>query len=150
MKKIFILKGNDNTGKTQKIKQIANWIITDYSVANTIGLDMTNSKKDVYGVLTINKLKIGFNSAGDNLDEVIKIDDLVKQFDNDIDIIICACRTKGGSYQHLYKNDIRPKGWLDMYLNVEEYSKTDVVNQSARDVRIITELKAWLIGLEKL
>jgi hypothetical protein len=148
MKKIFILKGNDNTGKTQKIKEIADWIITDYSVTNTIGLDMTIPKKDVHGVLTINKLKIGFNSAGDNLKEVKAIDKLL--LDNDIDIIICACRTKGASYQHLYKNYIRPTGWLDMYLNVEEYSKTDIVNQSARDLRVISELKAWLIGLEKL
>lgn len=97
MKKIFILKGNDNTGKTLKIKEIANWIINDYLVSNTVGLDMSIPKKDVHGVLTINKLKIGFNSAGDNVDEVKGIDKLLLEFENDIDIIICACRTKGAN-----------------------------------------------------
>lgn len=150
MKKIFILKGVANTGKTTKINQIAEWIINTYSVANTIGLDVTDLEINTWGILTIGKLKIGFNSAGDNDDEIKKIDKLLNKFENNIDIIICACRTKGVSYQHLYKNYIRPKGWLDTYINVEEYKPTDLINQSARDIRVFNELKVWLIGLEKL
>lgn len=150
MKKIFILKGVANTGKTTKINQIAEWIINSYSVANTVGLDVTDLEINTWGVLTIGKLKIGINSAGDNEGEIKKIDELLNKFDNDIDIIICACRTKGISYQHLYKNYIRPKGWLDTYINVEEYKPTEVAKQSARDARIFNELKVWLTGLEKL
>lgn len=150
MKKIFILKGVSNTGKTTKINQIAEWIINTYSVANTIGLDVTDLEKNTWGVLIIGKLKIGINSAGDDENEIKKIDKLLKKFDNDIDIIICACRTKGISYQHLYKNYIRPKGWLDTYINVEEHNPTDLASQSARDIIIHNELKAWLTGLEKL
>jgi hypothetical protein len=150
MKKIFILKGVANTGKTTKINQIAEWIINTYSVANTIGLDVTDLEINTWGILTIGKLKIGFNSAGDNDNEIKKIDKLVSQFDNDIDIIICACRTKGPTYQHLYKNYIRTKGWLDTYINIEEYNPSDLINQSARDARVFNELKVWLTGLEKL
>lgn len=150
MKKIFILKGVANTGKTTKINQIAEWIINTYSVANTIGLDVTDLEINTWGILTVGKLKIGFNSAGDNDNEIKKIDELLNKFDNDIDIIVCACRTKGVSYQHLYKNYIRPKGWLDTYINVEEYKPTDLINQSARDSRVFNELKVWLTGLEKI
>lgn len=148
MKKIFILKGVSNTGKTTKINQVAEWIITTYSVPNTIGLDITNYEINTWGVLTIGNLVIGFNSAGDNLNEIKKVDKIVRDFPN-VDIIICACRTKGITYQHLYKNYIRRNGWLDTYINVDELLPTDIVNQQIRDNRIVRELETWLIGLEK-
>ncbi len=145
MKKIFILKGVSETGKTTKINTIANWIITNYKIPNTIGLDSLNFKKDSNGILTINKLNIGINSAGDNIGEIKKID----VFAPNVDIIVCACRTKGATYQHLYKNYTRPNGWLAVYINVDEFPKLDLVNQKIRDNRIIDELQTWLIGLEK-
>lgn len=149
MKKIIILKGVSDTGKTTKINQIADWIINRYSILNTIGLDTTNFQKNTWGVLTIGLLKIGFNSSGDNEHEILKVDTIINNYP-DVDIIICACRTKGITYQHLYKNYTRQNGWLDIYINVEEFSKSDVVNQGARDTRILTELRTWLIGLQKI
>lgn len=148
MKKIFILKGVSNTGKTTKINLIAEWIINTYAIPNTIGLDSTNYEINTWGVLTIGNLKIGINSAGDNETEILKVDQLVNQFP-DVDIIICACRTKGITYQHLYKNYIRRNGWLDTYIHVEEYQSSNLASQTARDTRILNELRTWLIGLPK-
>lgn len=56
MKKILILKGGNDSGKTTKINQVAEWIINTYSIPNTIGLDVMNYRKDTFGILTIGKL----------------------------------------------------------------------------------------------
>jgi hypothetical protein len=150
MKKIFILKGGNDCGKTTKINLLAEWIISSYSIPNTIGLDVTNYRKDTLGVLTIGKLKIGINSAGDNEGEVKRLDGLINNSNNDIDIIICACRTRGKGRQYLNNNYNYSNGWLQKFINIEKFPKVDVTNQTARDIRKIDELKTWLIGLEKL
>ena len=152
MKKIFILKGKSETGKTTKINQAAEWIIVNYGCSNTIGLDPTNLLKDSHGILTVNKLKIGINSYGDTESEVKKIDNLISKIPEHTsvpDIIICSCRTRGKGRKHIINNYNKSTGWLRVFINVEEFSKTDLKNQKLRDTRILDELKAWLIGLEK-
>lgn len=155
MKKIFVLKGGNNSGKTTKINQIAEWIINTYSIPNTIGLDVLNYRKDTFGILTIGKLKIGINSAGDTEFEVKKIDNLFNSDINndiniiDIDIIICACRTKGKGRKYILNKYNYSNGWLQKFINIEKFPKTDIANQTARDIRKINELKTWLIGLPK-
>lgn len=47
--------------------------------------------KNTFGILTINHLNIGINSAGDDLESVKKIE----RTQNECDIIIGCCRTKG-------------------------------------------------------
>lgn len=150
MKKIFILKGGNDCGKTTKINLVAEWIIKTYSIPNTIGLDITNYEKDTLGVLTIGKLKIGINSAGDTESEVKRIDRLMKMTDEYLDIIICACRTRGKGRKYIIDNYNYPKGWLQKFINIEKFPKTDIANQTARDIRKMIELKTWLTGLEKL
>ncbi len=145
MKKIFVLKGNSDTGKTTKINTIAEWIINKYNIPNTINLDVTDLKKDTYGILTINNLRIGINSAGDNFDLVRKIDSLAPT----CDIIIASCRTKGITYQHLKKNYNWANNWLDKYIDVHEYQATQTNQIAARDLQIIDVLQSWLTGLEK-
>ena len=150
MRKIFILKGKSETGKTTKINQIAEWIINNYKCPNSIGLNTSNYLQDTHGILTVNKLTIGINSAGDNLGEVKKIDNLNLHNDVRPDIILCTCRTKGKGRKHIKDNYNRATGWLSVIIGVEEFSKIDLKNQTARDTRVIEELKTWLIGLEKL
>ena len=153
MNKIFILKGKSETGKTTKVNQIAEWIISNYSCLNTIGFDPTNLLKDTHGILTIKKMTIGINSSGDTETEVKKINNLKSnssENNSTPDIIICSCRTKGKGRRHIINNYNIANGWLSIFINVEEYQKTDLKNQNLRDVRIINELKSWLIGLEKL
>ncbi|TXD80701.1 hypothetical protein ESY86_20285 [Subsaximicrobium wynnwilliamsii] len=150
MRKIFILKGKSETGKTTKINQIAEWIINNYGCANTIGLNTTNYLKDTHGILTVNKLTIGINSSGDNEWEVKKIDNLSLPNDERPDIILCTCRTKGKGRKHIRDNYNRTNGWLSVFIGVEEFPILDIKNQTTRDTRVIEELKTWLTGLEKL
>lgn len=146
MKKLLVLKGVSNTGKTTKINNIARWIIHTYGVPNTIGLDPADLLKNTFGILTVKNLRIGINSAGDNLKCVKKIE----KIEQDCDIIICCCRTRGTTYQYLYQNFKRSTGWIELYLNCEEYPANAVPDQKLRDMRIVEDLKCHLIGLEKL
>ena len=146
MKKMFTLKGVDECGKSSKIKDLANWIITNYTHINH-GIDLT--KADVYGVLEINKLKIGFVSAGDNLAEVKRNDDLLTKFP-DVDILINACRTRGKGRKHLLNNYNYSTNWLVKYIYVEKFNPSNTALEHTRDIRILTELKTWITGLEKI
>lgn len=145
MKQILIIKGVSNTGKTTKINEIANWIINTYGASNTIGLDPLDMGKNIFGILTVKNLKIGINSAGDDLASVQKIE----RIQNECDIIIGCCRTKGETFQFYYKNYTRGKGWMDIYFNSDEFPAADLINQKLRDDLIIDGLKCCLIGLEK-
>ena len=98
-------------------------------------------------------MTIGINSSGDTETEVKKINNLKSnssENNSTPDIIICSCRTKGKGRRHIINNYNIANGWLSIFINVEEYQKTDLKNQNLRDVRIINELKYWLNGLEKL
>ncbi|GGH72044.1 hypothetical protein [Phaeocystidibacter marisrubri] len=152
MKKIFILKGISNTGKTTKINQTVDWIITNYGCPNTVGYDPNNLEKDTFGVLTINNLTIGINSSGDDEYQVKKVDNL-KTTTGELespDIIICSCRTRGKGRRHLTSQYGRSNGWLHVFINVEEIDKSDPTRRQNRDARILDELQTWLTGLEKL
>lgn len=154
MKKIFVLKGGDDTGKTTKINYIVDWIITNYSVTHSV-IKAINPV-DRYGIIQINKLVIGFNTAGDNEAEVKKIDNLKGLLNNDnnedadVDIIICACRTRGKGRRYIISNFNYGKGWLRHFINVEKHNPTIPALETLRDLRITEELKTWLTGLEKL
>lgn len=149
MKKIFVLKGKSETGKTTKINQTAEWIINYYSSTNTIGPTPLIYLEDTHGILMINNLSIGINSSGDDEWQVKKIDDLKLSNNDSPDIIICACRTKGKGRKYINDNYSYSNGWLKVFIDVEEYSKSDFINQNLRDNRVLDELKTWLIGLEK-
>ncbi|WP_417430296.1 hypothetical protein [Halpernia sp.] len=154
MKKLFTLRGVSNTGKSTKVKLIAEWININYSAINH-GIDF--SKHDIIGVLQINKLKIGFVSAGDDLNQVKQIEKLLSLHKNDennpgsdIDIIINTCRTKGAGRKYLENNFNHSKGWVSKNIFVERINPASTVLQAARDNRILDELKTWLTGVEKL
>lgn len=153
MKKIFILKGGDDTGKTTKINQIIDWILTNYSVTHSV-IKAINPV-DRYGIIQVNKLVIGFNTAGDNEAEVKRIDLLKTLLNennepNDIDIIICSCRTRGKGRKYIINNYNYGRGWLRHFINVEKFNPTNPSLETIRDARIIDELQTWLTGLEKL
>lgn len=154
MKKIFTLIGVDNTGKTTKVKQLAEWVRNNYSAVNQ-GINF--SDHEIFGVLQVNKLKIGFISAGDNLGEVMKIEELFNEHkdnnnenENDIDIIVNSCRTKGAGRKYLQSNFNRSTGWLPINIYVEKINPASPALQIVRDNEILVELKTWLTGLEKL
>lgn len=147
MKKMFTLRGVSNTGKTTKVKQIAQWVIDNYPVTNPHNIDIT--KDEILGTLQINKLRIGFISAGDDLGQVKRIEKLLEENDDDIDIVINACRTRGAGRKYLEQNFNRKIGWLTTNIYVEKLNSLLINQMPARDTQIIDELKTWLTGLEK-
>lgn len=148
MKRMFTLRGVSNCGKSTKIKDIAQWIMQKYPHCININnkVDLTNG--DILGVLQINTLKIGFNSAGDDRRCVLLIDDLLNQYP-DIDILINSSRTKGITRQHLEQNYNKNTGWLVQNVFVEKFYPSSPTLESIRDNQILQELKSWLTGLEK-
>lgn len=154
MKKMFTLRGVSNTGKTTKVKQIAEWIIDNYPVTNPHTIDTT--KGEIVGVLEVNKLRIGFNSSGDDLAQVKKVEKLLAnnksedQNKDDIDIIINTCRTRGAGRKYLENNFNKKKGWVLTNIYIQKFKTSEMAEQSLRDSLIFDELKSWLTGLEKL
>lgn len=148
MKKMFTLRGVSGCGKSTKVKIIADWIINQYPHYVNVNNEIDLKKTDICGVLQINNLKIGFNSAGDNLTCVLGSDNLMNKYP-DIDILINTCRTKGSTRKYLEKNYNFSNGWLVKYIYVQKFNPTNPINEQARDQLIIDELKTWLMGLEK-
>lgn len=148
MKKMFTLRGVSDTGKTTKVKQIAQWVINNYSVTNPHNIDTT--KREIIGVLEVNKLRIGFISAGDDLAQVKKVEQLISENESDIDIIVNACRTRGAGRRYLENNFNKKNGWLSVNIYVKPLNASQAAQQISRDIEIIDELKSWLTGLEKL
>lgn len=154
MKKMFTLRGVSNTGKTTKIKQIAQWVINNYQVTNLHNIDTT--KGEILGILEVNKLRIGFVSAGDDLAQVKKVEQLLLDNKNEgdikdtVDIIINACRTRGAGRRYLENNFNKKNGWLSVNIYVKPLNASQLAQQISRDIEIIDELKSWLTGLEKL
>jgi len=144
---MFTLRGVSHCGKSSKVKDIANWILANYPHTVNHGIDFT--KGDILGVLQINKLKIGFVSAGDDLSCVLGNDSLL-EIDGNIDIIVNTCRTRGKARKHLADNYNFSTGWLIKNIFVTKYSPSSPSLESIRDIQITNELKSWLTGLEKL
>lgn len=147
---MFTLKGKSNAGKTTLIKKIAQWIIDNYPVVNnTLPSPLPGKKsngvdeEDIIGKLQIGNLVIGFNSAGDNLDECEKIEKLISENEEEgnvgLNIIINACRTKGSTREYI-DTFVKNNKIIHKYIDIDTNNR----------VRIEDELKSWLIGLEKL
>jgi hypothetical protein len=147
MRKMFTLRGVSNCGKSSKVRDIANWILANYPHAVNHGIDFTQG--DILGVLQINKLKIGFVAAGDDLACVLNNDEIL-EVHKDVDIIVNTCRTKGKPRKHLEINYNFSTGWLVKNIFVTKYEPSSPSIERIRDSKILDELKSWLTGLEKL
>lgn len=143
---MFTLRGVSNTGKTTKIKQIAQWVIDNYSVTKPHQID--TKQGEILGILEVNKLRLGFVSAGDDLVHVKKVEQLLNNKDGDaVDIIINACRTRGAGRRYLENNFNKRNGWLIVNIYIKQLDALDIAEQSSRDVEVLDELKSWLTGL---
>ena len=103
LKKVFVITGPDNSGKTRCIKELArmfireNYTYTDF-LHTTYGeflnqnTDLSDMNDDIFGYLSNSIDTIGIVSAGDNIVHTKKCLDLLYQFQPDV--IICAARDK--------------------------------------------------------
>ena len=101
LKKVFVITGPDNSGKTRCIKELArmfakeNYTYTDF-LHTTYGEFLNQSylpedmNDDIFGYFHDSFDTIGIISAGDNIVHTKKCLDLLYQFQPDV--IICAAR----------------------------------------------------------
>ena len=109
MKKIIIaIYGRQNEGKTSTIINVFNKLISDYVNSTVFPSIPTSGTGDIYVLVTINGVRIGFESAGDPNSRMVTAHTVEKLAANktsalydlnysDCDIIICASRTSGGT-----------------------------------------------------
>lgn len=103
LKKVFVITGPDNSGKTRCIKELArmfireNYTYTDF-LHTTYGeflnqnTDLSDMNDDIFGYLSNSIDTIGIVSAGDNIVLTESCLKLLYQFQPDV--IICAARDK--------------------------------------------------------
>lgn len=90
MKKLIALWGASRTGKTATLKQVHKLLeekSTNYST------EVRRHGDDLRDIFTINRLKVGIETAGDPGSQLKQSLRLFEQ--NDCDLIICATRTRG-------------------------------------------------------
>ena len=144
MKRILVVKGVSDSGKSTIKNQIIDWGLTNYTNTNTITFE--GNGIDRFGYIQVNRFRIGFISEGDTYEHVkMRLEELHLL---DCDVIICSCRTRLSSYSAVWEfinlhNSIRltyPSRFINVFIPAN-VAQTNIVVQ---------ELQTWLTGLEKL
>jgi hypothetical protein len=100
MEKLLIaVRGPANSGKTATIVRVYKIIEKKYK-PNVLSVTPPFWGKEIRAILTIEKIKIGIVSLGDPSNKPRKnLEYFLQYFSRqDCQIIICACRTKGSTY----------------------------------------------------
>lgn len=135
MKRIIVVKGGKETGKTSVLNTVVRWMIETYQLENTVGFDVNDIRKDTFGVFTINAQKIGVDTSGE---DESKIEELVSL---GCDVILCACLTEGNRYQHLLSKYPYSKGFL---VTPVEAVKVLPILISSTNLMKVKEVKDWV------
>jgi hypothetical protein len=144
MKKILIVKGVSDAGKSTIINQVIDWVLANYTNTNTITIE--GNGVDRYGYIQVNRFRIGFISEGDTYEHVsMRLEELHLL---DCDVIVCASRTKLSSFTAVWEfinlhNAVR-LSYLHRFINVSFPANTPQTDL------VVEELQAWLTGLEKI
>ena len=144
MKKILIVKGVSDSGKSTIINQVIDWVLTNYTNTNTITVE--GNGVDRYGYIQVNHFRIGFISEGDTYEHVkMRLEELHLL---DCDVIVCASRTRLSSFTAVLEftnlhNAIRLI-YLHRFINIFPPANT------LQTDLVVEELQTWLTGLEKI
>lgn len=144
MKKILIVKGISDAGKSTIINQVIDWVLGNYTNTNTITFEGNGG--DRYGYIQVGRIRIGFISEGDTYEHVkLRLEELHLL---DCDVIVCASRTRLSSYSAVWEfinlhNTVR-LSYLHRFIYVSFPANTPQTNL------VVEELQTWLTGLEKL
>ncbi|HEX6981291.1 MAG TPA: abortive infection family protein [Balneolaceae bacterium] len=101
--KIIALRGKSNIGKTTTIRNLYDIMLSD-GFAQEPG--SFGGRTDIYDIVTKNNVLIGITSSGDTEDV---LNSRLEMFnERECGIVICACRTRGGTNEILdeYSDDI--------------------------------------------
>ena len=144
MKKLLIVKGVSDAGKSTIINQIIDWVLVNYININTITVEANGV--DRYGYIQVGSFRIGFISEGDTYEHVkLRLEELHLL---DCDVIVCASRTRMSSFTAVWEfinlyNVIRLT-YLHRFINVFYPVNTPQTNL------VVEELQTWLTGLDKI
>lgn len=144
MKKILIIRGISDSGKSTIINQVIDWVLGNYINTNTITFE--GNGVDRYGYIQVGSFKIGFISQGDTYEHAkLRLEELHLL---DCDVIVCASRTRLSSYSAVWEfinlhNTVRLI-YLHRFIDVLFPVNTPQTNI------VVEELQTWLTGLEKL
>lgn len=138
MKVILALRGIGNSGKTETITLLRSKMLSsDYE---RLPEKHEEHGKDFLDIMTKKGEKIGITSSGDNYDLVH--DRLVTLTNEKCKIIVCACRTRGGTNEAIEEFD----GYTDRY--VEKTYEQDAMQHpraNRRDAdRMLDEIETLL------
>jgi ABC-type dipeptide/oligopeptide/nickel transport system ATPase component len=139
MKRAIIIRGQSGSGKSTTLRVIFRWLRLYYKPV----ISNYWSNGDIGCQMQIGSLSIGFCSAGDEGSQVQEF--LNNCITGNCDIIIGACRAKGGTNQAVLKT-------LGMPAFVKSYISTYHVHKpliKSFNKQCIREVRAHLIGLPK-
>lgn len=117
MKKIFVIYGSANSGKTSTVKSIYDYFHEKYNAVET----NLNKKlwKEILLTIDVNGHKIGFFSRGDNPDDIINSLEILINVNSEI--IVCAVRKN--------RNDTQKNALMET-VKKYNYNESDVVFES--------------------
>lgn len=141
MKKIIILKGISNVGKSTILNQLINWLLNNHTQTNNIKIE--GNKVDRYGLIEIKGYKIGIITEGDRYHHtVMRLNEIHNQ---NCDVIVCCCRTRLSSYtavkEFIHNHNNPQKSYLPIWINLLPAVNNLQSNQT------LLELKAYLKGI---
>lgn len=141
MKRIYIVRGVSEVGKTTILNNLINWLLTNFNQTNTIKSE--RYPPDRYGVIEINNFRIGIITQGDEYNHVKM---RLSEMDNEnCDVIICACRTRLSSYtavrEFLDTQNTNSLVYLSKWFNLQAPFN---LQQSQR---VLLELQTFLRGI---
>ena len=117
MKKIIAVKGKAAVGKSTAIKETFEWIKDNYVFKPILP---NKWRGDIKTIIEVEGFVIGICSAGD---EGKTVKEYLNEFeDANCEIILCACRTRGKTFQIV--NQYRSKGYSLEFVNVKEISNS--------------------------
>jgi len=98
--KIYCVVGVSNAGKTRTLNEVSQQIGKKYSSSPRI-LNQRRTKDILHVYDKVNNQKVGIESQGDNDQQImISLQTLIVQ--ERCDIVFCACRSKGKTYQAVH------------------------------------------------
>jgi hypothetical protein len=96
VKQIIVLSGKSNIGKSKTIKIVYELLLENYPSLIILPDTLAETGKEIRVVIKINGKRIGIESRGDNR---TLVENALKIFaDHKCAIILCASRTRGGSW----------------------------------------------------
>jgi hypothetical protein len=132
VEQIIVLSGKSNIGKSETIKIVYKLLLEKYPSLQTI-LQPAATRKEIRVVIEINGKCIGIESRGDSRTHV---DTALKIFaDHECDIILCASRTRGGSWDAVQEFGLAHNYIINRIEKVSKPTQKDTSNtEYAEDI----------------